>query len=201
MVDPRHGALRLARGALANAGIFALACGAHLLGGGSLPDPVVLAALAAFAQLACTAIAPWTSLPALLAVLGGGQLVLHHVFAATTAVQGCAPAPAGHHHGVLETAPACSPVAHAHGEPGVMLAAHAVATVVSAVLLRHGDRALLALARFARLRLVSVPLRPVPVSPRRPRGVPPVAAAARPVPRIDVDSVGRRGPPAWLLAA
>ncbi len=202
MADPEHGVLRTIRAGVLNSGVFLLAAGGHYLAGGDVPEPVVLALLAAFTQLACTLLVRRLSFFAVLAAMILGQFLLHHAFLAAHGAGSCvagagagAGAP-GHHHGATLAA-TCGPVA-AHGghETAPMVGAHAVATVLSAALLTCGDRALLALIRFVAPRLRTAYSAPVLARPApRPR-LTPVGRPCIAVPRVRLDSVSRRGPPA-----
>ena len=69
------------RAAVVSLAVLVLSAGAHLGGGGRLPHPGVLLGLAALVMLPSTVLAKRTlGLPALVAVLGGGQFALHHAF-------------------------------------------------------------------------------------------------------------------------
>ncbi|MDQ0924952.1 hypothetical protein QF038_003460 [Pseudarthrobacter sp. W1I19] len=178
--------------------ILALASGAHLAGGGELPAPVILLAVLALTTLASTtATRLQLGFPAMAALLGSGQLALHEVFTAFGAPGPAGGAPtlhAGHLAGA-DVLPAA--LGHAHAaEPAsgpLMLAAHAVATLVCALLLAKGEEALWALATW---------LRPLAALPHAvaPDAVPtafasfPTAAAPRP-PWRNLRQDSRRGPP------
>src|SRR5690606_36902730 len=73
MADPEHGVLRTIRAGVLNSGVFLLAAGGHYLAGGDVPEPVVLALLAAFTQLACTLLVRRLSFFAVLAAMILGQ--------------------------------------------------------------------------------------------------------------------------------
>ena len=206
---PFH-ALRSAMVALT---VLSLAAGAHTLAGGQLPSPGILLALLALTGLAATtATRLKLNLPALAGLLGGGQLVLHEAFTAfsatglSPALSGAVSGPAGdlaHHAGqVALPAGLESPLAAAGPDPGLsvlMLAGHALATLLCAVLLARGESALWALAAWLRplLRL------PAAVAP----GAVAVPAAAcwpaesAPLPWRNLRRDCRRGPPAAVACS
>lgn len=157
MPSPVVGPLRVARAALVATLVLALTALAHRVAGGALPDPLVLAALAAFTLAGTTAAARLRFTPARLVVLlGGAQLALHQALTVLTpgschAVGGGA----GHlaHLAASSGAVVCavpsvdgaaSPLhpEHLAASGAWMVAAHAAATVVLALVLAHGERAL-----------------------------------------------------------
>ncbi|MBD5785695.1 hypothetical protein IF650_05835 [Cellulosimicrobium terreum] len=175
MSSPVVGPLRVARAALVATLVLALSALAHRVGGGALPDPLVLAALAAFTFAGTTAVARARfTVPRLVLVLGGAQLALHTAFRTLGhGVASCvtAPVPAGHggHASLAVCDGPLAPLgdgaaaAHSHlltGAAGgagtvasadnVMLAAHVVATAVLAVVLARGERALERFLAWAR---------------------------------------------------
>jgi hypothetical protein len=190
--------------------ILTLAAGAHLAGGGALPAPTVMLAVLALTALgSTTATRLRLRFPAAAALLAGGQLALHEVFAAASV-----PAAAA---GSGTATPHASHLSGAAGLPAVldhlygtgiygteiygtgatsgplMLAAHILATLGSALLLAKGEDALWALAAWLRP-LVALP-RPAaydggaaPLVPFAPSAVP-----LRPWRNLRQDS--RRGPP------
>lgn len=200
---PFHG---LRAGALAT-GIATLAAGAHLAGGGTLPPAGIVLALLTLTVLACTAATRLRlGLPAVGALLAGGQLALHEGLTL------CGAAPAT---GTLQ-AP-LQPTAHTHGSGGfglpgavlahatehvspanpsaapLMLAAHALATLGCALLLARGEQALWQLAAWLR------PLAELPQAavvrhePKIPAAFHPAQAPIRPWRNLRQHS--RRGPP------
>lgn len=159
--------------------VFFLAAGAHLAGGAALPSPLILAALAASTLLAVTVLArkklPFT---AVLGTLSIGQIVLHQAFTTLTTTAACVSASRGHF-GTQQVH--CSPsgaMEHSHAfsmfDDPLMLAAHSAAVVVTALMLYHGETALvLALRRFQPLaalpRLITYPpLADLPLVPEAP---------------------------------
>lgn len=196
------------RAAVVASVVVALAGLAHVLGGGTLPAGVVLGALTSLVLAVCVALAGRRlGLVAVTAVLGAGQLALHHAFTLLGAV-GCPPGAADAHAGhsaaehaaalqaaghaghaahtaatgMVDAAAACAGAGHAAAAPllgaSAMLALHVVATVVTALVVAGGDRALHRLVAWLRPRVVvpgpvvvpagAAPVRPVvPVAPRR----------------------------------
>jgi hypothetical protein len=161
------------RGAVLAALVTLLTATGHAVGGGSLADLSPLAVLVPLLAQVLVAVADrCRGLLPVLAALGAGQLALHYLLLVLTA----------------------------HGDPAgtfsgpAMVAAHAAATLVTAVVVIHADAAVAALVAAAGRLL-----------PRRPR-VPAVDVAppTRPVPEVDVPLVAglvllaahaRRGPP------
>ena len=157
-MDERGAAPRLLRG-LVPAGLSALLIAVgHVLGGGAVPDLAVLAVLFPLLTVAVVGIADrCRGTAATLATLAGGQYALHVLL------------------GLLH------PHASAAGpDATTMVALHAAATVVVAVLLHHADRAVVA-ARGALRRVL----------PRRPF-VPPADAPLRPMRTTDGEHLPRR---------
>lgn len=207
---------RLFRTGLIGSIVLGLASGGHLAGGGSLPQPAILAALFAVTMIPVAALTRFRlSLPILVALLGAGQAWLHWAFSAFAAgtpgtagapgsqgLQGATPEPLVHGHAghtVLFPAPetfgAVMP-AHAAGADGLMFAAHALATLGTALLLARGEQALWALASWLRP-LVQLP-EPRTIQPVR---VPSLAPVILPLDRLGRRLPSRRGPPAPVPAA
>ncbi|MEK8227000.1 hypothetical protein NKG05_14330 [Oerskovia sp. M15] len=79
MLTQVAGPLRVARAGLVAALVLALAALAHRVGGGTLPDPLILAALASFTLAGATFAARFRlTFSRLVAVLGTGQVALHY---------------------------------------------------------------------------------------------------------------------------
>ncbi|KQN88996.1 hypothetical protein [Arthrobacter sp. Leaf69] len=206
---PFH-ALRSAMVALT---VMSLAAGAHTLAGGRLPSPGILLALLALTALASTtATRLKLNFPAMAGLLGAGQLVLHN---ALTVFSGPAPgaapepaaSPAPHHLG-----PASLPVGGA-GEFAVsgldsqlsslsllMLAGHALATLLCALLLARGEAALWALAAWLRP-LLRLPVPAAPVAVAAPAAVIGWPADSVPLPWRNLRRDCRRGPPAVVVSS
>lgn len=144
----------------------------HVLAGGAVPDLALLLVLFPLLTGGLVGVADrCRGLAATAAVLAGGQGALHLLLALL------------HPH-----------AAAAGPDPWTMVALHAVATVVVAVLLHHADRA--AAAVGAALRRVLVP--PRPAAPRADAPLPALrVAGAAPSPRRRALAgvPARRGPP------
>lgn len=199
---------RLFRTGLIGSVVLGLAVGGHLAGGGQLPALAVLAALCAVAVVPVAALTRFRlSFPALTGVLGAGQLWLHWAFDALSAG---APPPvpmallaghANHHtgHAVHETlAVAGAAPTHAAAPDWLMFASHAVATLVTALLLAWGERALAALAGWLEP-LLRQP-EPAIVLPARAPGLC-TGAVVLPPSRPGIRLPSRRGPPLLAPAA
>lgn len=186
----RPAPFHLLRTGLLSTGILTLAAGAHTLAGGALPAPAILAALLALTLLASVlATKIRLGLPAMTAVLGAGQVLLHEAFTAladTGTPQTALPAVHQHDDGAAlagalqHLSPALGHSA-GHGslthDPGMLLA-HVVATLLTALLLARGEAALWALAAWLRplFRATKTPALPVagralraPFAPEPPR--------------------------------
>lgn len=199
---PFH-ALRSAMVALT---VLSLAAGAHTLAGGQLPSPGILLALLALTALASTAATRLKlNFPAMAGLLGAGQLVLHNAFTAFSAPAPGASEPAGHampHH--LGQVPL--PVGNGQSAASVldsqfallsllMLAGHALATLLCAVLLARGEAALWSLAAWLRP-LLGLPVLAVPAAVAAPAAVTGWPADSAPLPWRNLRRDCRRGPPA-----
>ena len=152
---------------------LALAAAAHVLGGGELPSPGFLAGVLLPLSLGSSLLTRLRLGPlAVLAGLAPAELGLHLLFSAAApggSVASVVPAH-GHGAGVVGMPPsglpagdllAGSPAVAGHSSPA-MIAAHALATVVTALALSHGERVLWIL--WESLRPVGLP-RPVPLVP------------------------------------
>ena len=170
--EPVAGGVR--GGALAGLSTLLTAVG-HAAGGGTLPDLTVLVVLFPLLAALCATVAQrCRHLTPTVAVLGAGQLALHVLMELLHPTHAAA-------------GPALAPGAQ-------MIAMHAVATVVTAVALRHADRAVAglvaALRRVLPRRLNPPPAdRPLPVL-----AVPGPAVPAR-LARAFAVAHSRRGPP------
>jgi hypothetical protein len=181
--------------------ILTLAAGAHLAGGGELPAPAILLAVLALTALGSTAATRMRlGLPAMAALLGGGQVALHQLFTAFGPPAAAAPAAAthaGHLSGVDAVAPAAIHFHAAGASSGpLMVAAHTLATLCCALLLAKGEAALWALAGWLRP-LAALPgvVAPDDVAPVFASF--PTAAPLRPWRNLRQDS--RRGPPSVVV--
>jgi hypothetical protein len=205
MGSPAGGALRVFRTVAITAVIVGLAATAHVAGGDEPPRPLGIAGLALVTAYVCAwVVRRRLSLVAITVLLGVGQWLLHHAFELLQA-PACAPVAANHAGhaghapatgGCLTEAAAGGALATAHAAPSwAMLAAHAVATAVTALLLAAGERAVWALCAglSALLPVLPQPFTPAfPAAPRMP------VTAPRPRPRrvVLLRASRRRGPPA-----
>lgn len=135
---------RLARSFATSAVVLSLAAGAHVIGGGHLPAPLIVAVLGSATLLAVTVIARKAlTLPALLLVLGLGQWLLHTAFSLTSTASACVAAPARHY--AVQSVSCFPSGAHAHAASAHadvwMLALHALAVVATGVMLQRGETA------------------------------------------------------------
>jgi hypothetical protein len=171
MDERGHGARPLRGLVTAGLSTLLIAVG-HVLAGGAVPDLAVLVVLFPLLTGGIVGLADrCRSTPATLATLAGGQYALHVLL------------------GVLHPHP---PVPSAPG-PWAMLTLHAAATLVVAVLLRHADRALVAVRVALRRALPRRPFVPPADGPLRPLRV---AGPARPLHGLTLVAVpALRGPP------
>lgn len=164
---------RFLRAAAVTTAMFSLAAGAHVLGGGVLPDPALAAGILALTLVPVMALTGVkVSAPAMVGLLGSSQLVLHAAFTALSVPAHFRPVHAGHVHGTAEVILAAPVLAqsHAAAAPSLPMAlAHAAATLATALLLARGEEVLWALAAW---------LRPLTTLP--------AAVAIHPLPRIPV---------------
>ncbi|MFF5790816.1 hypothetical protein ACFY5D_02090 [Paeniglutamicibacter sp. NPDC012692] len=197
-MQERHA--RMLRAAVVSVVVLALSAGAHQAGGGMLPHPAVLVGFATLTMLASIVVAKRTlGLPALLAVLGGGQFALHQAFEflSTTTTMVCASASTHLDHSAALTCTVGSAESHQHAVQGgggvTMFAAHVIATLATAILITRGEEALHAVARW--MRPLFTVLRTSPVRP--PAWIIPVVQAHR-LPAVPfLVSPPLRGPPAF----
>lgn len=195
--------LPLFRAVLITGTTMSLAAAGHVLGGGTLPEPALMAALAGLMLAPVTWLARrQLSFLTLLGMLGSGQLTLHEAFTSLLSRALCLPSLTNrmsHHDGRI-MGPECSAAVppsmtvHASGaDSPVMLAGHVLALVSTAWLLRKGEVALWQLVAWLRP-LVQLP-GPTGFIPVRQR---PVATGlvAVPVPRRNLRADSLRAPPA-----
>lgn len=188
---------RALRGAAAAVIATVLAATAHTLAGGGAPAwwmvvGVALLVLPCSVWLAGRRMGAAGTMTSVLLT----QALLHVAFvlldgAATVRIGG------GHHHGstaalVTLSMPNGEAASHAHLTPG-MLVTHAVAGVLTVVLLLTGEAAVRRIARGLRSAVARV-LSPI-VSPPRPRLLAPAHAVTGPAP-VFLSVLSRRGPPA-----
>lgn len=197
---------RLFRTGLIGSVVLGLAAGGHLAGGGQLPPAAVLAALCAVTMVPVAALTRFRlSFPALTGLIGAAQIWLHWALSALAAgASAVAPQAqlsghAGHAPEALShEAVTVGAAAHSAVPDALMLAAHAVATLATALVLARGERALGVLTDWLRP-LLRQP-EPACIIPARAPGACGIAAVlppARPAMRLP----SRRGPPAFASAA
>lgn len=181
--------MRVVRAGGAAAVATLTAAAAHTLGGGSAPAPWLLAVVTLLAWPLALAIVG--SRPSALRTglaVAAAQALLHAAFAAVGDVE---PAlAAAHHHGQIALG-----AAHTGAMPldlG-MLAGHALAAVVTAVAVCHGERMLRAVARGIRTLFHVAEVPAPPATPRRARVAPSAPLGRRP--RLVLSDLSRRGPP------
>jgi hypothetical protein len=195
------------RAAMLAAMIVTLGAAAHVVGGGELPVPGIMLAVLALTGMAATAATRLRlNFPAMAALLGAGQLVLHEAFSAFSAPAGTTRADVPGHHGTsaslagfpLDTAGAV----HLHQVDSswaapLMLGGHALATLACALLLAKGEAALWSLAAWLRP-LVQLPEAAMPDAVAAPAAAGWLAASA-PLPWRNLRPDCRRGPPAAVV--
>lgn len=176
---------RWLRGAAVGASATCLALAGHVSAGGGIPAAAPFVALSVAAVLGAVSLSGkrWT-LPSLLGVLLGAQVVFDLAFAEVTTST-------GHH----STHAAAAHHSMATGGWG-MLVAHGAAAVLTALLLRRGEdacwRAVQALARpVSVIRAFRAPRVPTPFSPPRAEGYHVVVLRSL----LLVCAAPRRGPP------
>jgi hypothetical protein len=202
--EQARGPLRGTRAALFALAALLLAATAHLAGGGSLPPFPALALIVV--PLAWGAVALTSrrrGRASVLAALAVSQLVLHQAFmalAGPTCAGAAAAAPMSGMHGMSGPVPVCTAnpmgdmsAGHATAT-GVMLAAHVVATVATALLLANGERLLTELPALLLARVTRwLGARVVPALPLRPAQ--PRTCVTGMLAGVAAGSARRRGPP------
>lgn len=207
---PTRGATRVGRAAAFATATLALASGAHVSAGGALPSMIVLAVLVLPLMLVAMILTSRRCGPVLLVgSLATAQILLHETLMAVTShVPGqMFAAELGAHHGaralVADQVSAHSAsalgglaVAGTDGWPTAMKAMHVAATVVTALLLARGEKALWGVvARFL------PKLLPTPRPFYHGRRLPPVHVSAPALPPSLVSGgSGLRGPPVGSAA-
>ncbi|MHA7303700.1 hypothetical protein ACX80E_00390 [Arthrobacter sp. TMN-49] len=206
----RNAPFRLLRTVFVGATVLGLAAGAHLVAGGSLPAPAIMAALLALHVLCSTVATHFRlALPAMMILLGSSQVVLHQVFEKLSSSATAGPGSAGPHQHTMSAeenaaallvsaqavaTPGMDHMNHAGAVSGWMWAAHIIATVAAAALLAYGENALWSLAHWLRpLHKSPAAVLALPAQAARP-GVIPRPLPRRPWRNLRPDT--RRGPPA-----
>lgn len=171
-------------------GVFATAIAAlsHAVAGGGTPSPLALGTGVVFGGMLGTfALSARPSLPRLTVSVGITQLAFHVVFVTL----GSAAPVAGHAHDALVTA---APAAAPHTAMPWMWVSHAVAGLLTLLVLRRAESALWRLLRGV-FRRVAAPFRvtvlPAVVAPAAMPSSPPVRLLGR----LLISTVSGRGPP------
>ena len=176
----------------------------HASAGGGFPAPAVMLLAVLLAGLFSTLLVGRTpSRPSLAAAVAAGQLTFHTVFTTLGDSTGVTlfPSPhAGHAGHATLVAGVSAHQAADHSGPGMLLA-HAVAGLVSALLLAHSERALAAMKRTAALTLRRLTGEPAPLPLPCHRAVRISAAPGMARTAAVLGSLRYRGPPALLRAA
>jgi hypothetical protein len=185
------GAWRLLRGGLVGATATTLALGGHCLAAGRPPSWTVLTAatIAIGATSVLLSRSRWT-LPRLLALLLAAQAGLHTWFLVQAPAQHAGHAHTGHAH----TGHAPEPTSALLPDDLEMLAGHIAAAVVTALLLRQGERWLCGVLDVLGLRALRLLVALVTVHAARPQPVA-VRVAERPRSHATDDPWWQRGPP------
>jgi hypothetical protein len=201
MSHPATGSLRVFRAAMLGSVAFALALSAHVVAGEKAPSMAVCLVLAMVCGGVCVGVtARRLGLVAMATTLGLLQLGLHYSFMWLTSSGCVAGSPTGMAPMRMLGGPAqilaCAPMAAgtmAHVPTGLMLGAHAVATMATALVLAHGERVLWLLV--SAVRAVFHAVGHVLVSPAKLRSQPGLIAGAG-LGLVVLGGIGRRGPPA-----
>jgi hypothetical protein len=144
---------RFPRATALTGAIFALAAGAHVLAGGSLPQPAIVVGLVALVLVPVMILSKFKiNAPVMVGLLGVGQLVLHEAFNAFSVSAGFTPVDGVHLHAAVQAHSSAAAVMPEHAAvPGVlMLVLHAAATLATALILARGEAAVWALAAWLR---------------------------------------------------
>lgn len=188
---------RLPRTVAFTAAMFALAAGAHLLAGGALPQPAIVAGVVALILVPVTILSKKKiNAPAMIGLLGSSQVVLHWAFDALSVSTTFTPAAGGTHlHGASPVSPAAAALLPEHAAvPGVlMLALHTAATLATALVLARGEAAVWALAAWLRPLVRILAALAIPDWPR----IPLPAAVVIPFRWRNLRLPALRGPPAF----
>lgn len=205
MSHPTAGALRWVRSVVLTTVVVGLAAAAHVTGGGVLPSAFLLVALLTTVACATFTVTRWRLRPpAMVLLLGTGQVLLHEVFMALGAPVR-PPVAAGGHAGTHLMAQ----VPGTGFTPDPMLAAsdswsmvlvHVAATVLTAVVLARGEDAVWRLCTWLSplVRVLRAVLLPVPARVHR---LVLEEATWRPRNLLVTRLVSRRGPPPGFLRA
>ncbi|MHC6232040.1 hypothetical protein ACX5I6_21135 [Arthrobacter sp. MMS24-T111] len=179
--------------------MFTLAAGAHVLAGGFLPQPAIIAGLVAL-MLAPVMILSKIKInaPVMIGLLSLGQLVLHEAFTAFSVSTAFSPVDGGHIHDAAQAhSLAGAAMPEQGGVPAVlMLVFHGAATLATGMVLARGEAAVWALAAWL---LPLVRILTALVIPDWPH-VPAAPAAVVPSRWRSLRLPALRGPPAFQAA-
>lgn len=159
---------RFPRAVAVSAAIFTLAVAAHVIAGGSLPEPAIVFGLMVLTLAPVMLLTRVRISGAVMALLlGSAQVVLHGAFNALSMSTGFSPAAGEHIHSVGSSLPVAASLMVGHtADPGaLMLVLHAAATLLTALVLARGETALWALAAWLRplIRLLTgIVIHPLP---------------------------------------
>ena len=144
---------RFPRAVAFTAAMFALAAGAHVLAGGSMPHPAIFTGLVALVLLPVMMLAKTrVTAPVMAFLLITGQLLLHEAFSALSVSKSFASGAGEHLHAAapLAAAAAGGTAQHVHTADPLMLVLHGLATLATALVLARGEAAVWALAAWLR---------------------------------------------------
>ncbi|MHA7155992.1 hypothetical protein [Arthrobacter sp. TMN-50] len=198
------GLLRVPRSLGITAAIFSIAAGAHVLSGGVLPPPGILAALGAVSVVPVAALSGRRfSFLMLIALMGAGQISLHGAFTALSLPGRCLPSVSAglpHHEPVSCAGSAQALPGYVVEHPaGFIFIAHLAAVLLTALVLAKGDEALFGIRQWL-APLLNI-LRPVALLPT---GAPRLVARRTPViirPARRMYHFELRGPPSSMNPA
>jgi len=163
VADPALGSIRVLRTLLLALVTVALAAGAHTYAGGHVPSALLLGVLLPLVALPLALLTGRRlRLPVVLTTLGIGQLGLHHLFMWLATGSGAAldvtTADCGHVvHGSVLVANAGPLPQMAHEGDTWMVLAHAVATLLIALLVGYGERLVFSVWDVCRAALPACP--------------------------------------------
>ncbi|MFF2344723.1 hypothetical protein [Pseudarthrobacter sp. NPDC058119] len=189
---------RLPRAIAFTAAMLTLAAAAHVVAGGVLPQPAILAGIVALVLAPVTILSKTKiNAPAMIGLLASSQLVLHWAFDALSASAPFTPADGAHVHEAFPAAAAGALMPGHDAVPGaLMLALHAVATVATALVLAKGEAAVWALAAWLRPLVRILASLAIPEWPR----IAAPAAVVIPFRWRNLRLPALRGPPAFHAA-
>jgi hypothetical protein len=207
MAHPANGLLRVLRAALLGSVAFTLAMSAHVVAGGRTPSMAISVVLAIACVGVCLVLtARRLGVVAIATALGALQLGLHYAFMWLPSSGCVADSPTAmaltRVHGAPAQMLACEPMASGHVASMaqlptmLMLGAHAVATLATALFLARGERVLWLLVSAAWTVFHSVG--PVLILPAGRRCQPALTGGVGHA-LVALGGIGRRGPPALRL--